>query len=239
MEKLETSPINEKGIVIDRLIRILMSSNNFQENITDKMKPKEKKELLEKINKAQFNLTGWNDKAFKYALKLLLNNEGFSFKNLLKKNKSANQEDEKIQQKLLKFFSYFVQAKYYALALTLKEIVMKDKNEEENKNISEFLKNGNLIKLDISDEELNKIKLIEENFVLIENLMNELISENQLFDKCNSMILQKLGYNKNDFVLKLKKEMSKMIMNLDFKCDNYYRGPEITAYLVLRNMQFL
>jgi len=86
-------------------------------------------------------------------------------------------------------------------------------NEKEEENIYENL---NSIKLNISEEEINKISLIENNFVLIENSLKELSGD--LFEKCNGMILQKLGYTKNEFVSQLLEEMSKIMWNLDFKC---------------------
>ena len=122
----------------------------------------------------------------------------------------------KENRKLLEVISYLVKAKYYALALTLKQIVEKEENEKKE-NIVDLLNIENSIKLDISNEELNKIKLIEENFVKIGNLLDELA--NKLFDKCNGMILRNLGYkNKKMFVIELKEEMSKMIEEIDFKC---------------------
>jgi len=60
-------------MVTDKLIKILILSNFVGENVTDKMKPEEKNKLGETINKANFNLTGWNDKIFKNSLKFFLN----------------------------------------------------------------------------------------------------------------------------------------------------------------------
>jgi len=86
-------------------------------------------------------------------------------------------------------------------------------NEKEEENIYENL---NSIKLNISEEEMSKINLIENNFVLIENALKDLSGD--LFEKCNGMILQKLGYNKDKFVSQLAEEMNKIMWNLDFKC---------------------
>uniref|UniRef100_A0A915PHQ3 Uncharacterized protein n=1 Tax=Meloidogyne floridensis TaxID=298350 RepID=A0A915PHQ3_9BILA len=226
LEKIEekSSTNNDKRMVTDKLIKILILSNFVGENVTDKMKPVEKNKLVETINKTNFNLTG-NVNGYSILLHLIENineksegkfyqifnrltkNEEFSYKNLFKKSTKG---EEIFQQNLSKFFSNFVQAKYFALALALKQIV----KVEEEENISEILKNGNLIKLDISEEEIKKIKLIEGNFVLIENLMNNL-SINEI---CNLMILEKIGYNKNEFKLNLEREMRKLMLDLDFKC---------------------
>ncbi|CAK5064309.1 unnamed protein product [Meloidogyne enterolobii] len=75
LEKIEekSSSNNDKRMLTDKLIKILILSNFVGENVTDKMKPEEKNKLVETINKTNFNLTGWNDKIFKYSLKLLLN----------------------------------------------------------------------------------------------------------------------------------------------------------------------
>ena len=75
MQALETFLLaKEKKEAIEILIRTLMLSYRVDgENITDIMKPEEKKKLQEKINNSDFNLTGWNDKVLKYALKRFLN----------------------------------------------------------------------------------------------------------------------------------------------------------------------
>ena len=117
----------------------------------------------------------------------------------------------KENRKLLEVISYLVKAKYYALALTLKQIVEKEENEKEE-NIVDLLNIENSIKLDISNEELNKIKLIEGNFVKIGNLLDELA--NKLFYKCNGKF-----EDRNEFIFKMKEEMSKMIAALDFNCE--------------------
>lgn len=117
----------------------------------------------------------------------------------------------KENRKLLEVISYLVKAKYYALALTLKQIVEKEENEKEE-NIVDLLNIENSIKLDISNEELNKIKLIEGNFVKIGNLLDELA--NKLFYKCNGKF-----EDRNEFILKMKEEISKMIAALDFNCE--------------------
>lgn len=56
------------------LIRILILSYRVgEESFTAFMDSDEKILIQEKINNAQFNLTGWNDNAFKYIIKRLLN----------------------------------------------------------------------------------------------------------------------------------------------------------------------
>ncbi|CAK5032557.1 unnamed protein product [Meloidogyne enterolobii] len=88
-------------------------------------------------------------------------------------------------------------------------------NEKEEENIYENLHS---IKLNISEEDMSKISLIENNFVLIENSLKDLSGDSKLFEECNGMILLKLGYDKNEFVSQLVEEMSKIMWNLDFKC---------------------
>lgn len=74
MQTLETFLLAKEKEAIEILIRTLMLSYRVGgENITDIMKPEEKKKLQEKINNSDFNLTGWNDKVLKYALKRFLN----------------------------------------------------------------------------------------------------------------------------------------------------------------------
>uniref|UniRef100_A0A915NNV4 Uncharacterized protein n=1 Tax=Meloidogyne floridensis TaxID=298350 RepID=A0A915NNV4_9BILA len=135
--------------------------------------------------------------------------KGFTFTSLIKQS-STVQEDETLQKELIKFFEPLIKAKYYALALKLKQIVMKENEKEES-----IYENLNSIKLNISEEEMSKINLIENNFVLIENALKDLSGD--LFEKCNGMILQKLGYNKDKFVSQLAEEMNKIMWNLDFK----------------------
>ncbi|CAK5088626.1 unnamed protein product [Meloidogyne enterolobii] len=95
-----------------------------------------------------------------------------------------------------------------------KQIVMKE-NKKDEKGITENLES---IQLNISGEEMNKINSVESNFVLIEELLKKLSGDSNLFEKCNEMILEKLGYNKNEFVSQLVEEMSKIMWDLDFKC---------------------
>uniref|UniRef100_A0A915M121 Uncharacterized protein n=1 Tax=Meloidogyne javanica TaxID=6303 RepID=A0A915M121_MELJA len=164
------------------------------------------------------------------SLRKLKTKKGFSFTSLIKQS-SVVQEDEILQKGLIQFFEPLIQAKYYALALTLKQIVMKE-NEKEEENIYENL---NSIKLNISEEEINKISLIENNFVLIENSLKDLSGD--LFEKCNGMILQKLGYTKNEFVSQLLEEMSKIMWNLDFKLSGDTSDQFIPCYFDFRAVQ--
>nr|CAD2166488.1 unnamed protein product [Meloidogyne enterolobii] len=103
------------------------------------------------------------------SLRKLKTKKGFSFTSLIKQS-SVVQENETLQKGLIQVFEPLIQAKYYALALALKQIVMKE-NEKEEENIYENL---NSIKLNISEEEMNKISINENNFVLIENSLKEL-----------------------------------------------------------------
>uniref|UniRef100_A0A914M6V4 Uncharacterized protein n=1 Tax=Meloidogyne incognita TaxID=6306 RepID=A0A914M6V4_MELIC len=105
-------------------------------------------------------------------------------------------------------------------------------NEKEEENIYENL---NSIKLNISEEEMSKINLIENNFVLIENALKDLSGD--LFEKCNGMILQKLGYNKDKFVSQLAEEMNKIMWNLDFKLSGDTSDQFIPSYFDFRAVQ--
>ncbi|CAK5129518.1 unnamed protein product [Meloidogyne enterolobii] len=76
MKIFENQNQEKTSLHVDDLIRTLILSYIVdEESITHLMKVNEKKELGDKINKAHFNLQGWNDKVFKYACKRLLNLE--------------------------------------------------------------------------------------------------------------------------------------------------------------------
>nr|CAD2163149.1 unnamed protein product [Meloidogyne enterolobii] len=107
-------------------------------------------------------------------------------------------------------------------------------NEKEEENIYENLHS---IKLNISEEDMSKISLIENNFVLIENSLKDLSGDSKLFEECNGMILLKLGYDKNEFVSQLVEEMSKIMWNLDFKLSGDTSDQFIPSYFDFRAVQ--
>ncbi|CAK5129347.1 unnamed protein product [Meloidogyne enterolobii] len=79
MKAFENQKQDKTSLHVDDLIRtLILSYSNDEESITHLMKVNERKELEDKINNANFNLQGWNDKVFKYACKRFLNLENAS-----------------------------------------------------------------------------------------------------------------------------------------------------------------
>ena len=136
--------------------------------------------------------------------------------------RKSKDKREKILKESLIVCALFIEANYYALALVLKQIVVKEGNEHLNKkNIFELLNSENSIEFVILEEEYNKIEKLNNKFSKIQNLLEELTF--RLFEQCDKRIgfsmLEQLGYSdKEEFGKVLKEEMIIMIKDFDMQC---------------------